>query len=67
MTYREEIQLMIQQLEQLNDKAAKLRDYASLEDKKYFNKVREFLPNAWEPLQKLDDSLDDDWAAMIIE
>ena len=67
MTYREEIQLMIKQLQDVYDKANQLRDHALLEDKEFFNKVREVLPYAWKPLQKLDNSMSDNQAKMLID
>jgi len=67
MTYREEIQLMIQQLQAVYDKANQLRDRASQEEHELFNKVREVLPSAWKPLQQLDNSLTDKRAARIID
>jgi len=59
MTYREEIQKMITELQDIYDRANRLRDHATLEEKDHFNRVREVLPHAWSPLQKIDDALSD--------
>lgn len=64
--YRKEIQDMINSLQAVYDKANKLRDYATLEEKKVFNLVRQDLPGVWSYLQQLDNSLSDERAIIKI-
>ena len=58
-TYREEIQLMVYQLQADYDKAEYLRDQSDVEGQKIMNEVRRLLPQVWSLLQNLDSSLDD--------
>ena len=58
-TYREEIQLMISQLQSAYDKAGYLRDQSDKEGHKALNELRRLLPGAWSILQNLDNSIND--------
>ena len=66
ITYREKIQGMIKEIELLYEAAEWLRDMATEEEKKYWNDHRRIFYSADEPLRKLDNSLSDNRASMII-
>lgn len=60
MTYREHIQEMIDQLQDIYDRAGMLRDHVDFNDiigKTVFNKTREMTSETWSWLQKLDNAL----------
>ena len=57
-TYREEIQLMISQLQAVFDKAEYLRDQSDSSGQKAMNQLRRSLPEAWSILQNLDGNID---------
>jgi len=57
MTYREHIQEMIQQLQDVYDRAGALRDHADGSEKEAFNQVRGRTSDTWVWLQRLDNSL----------
>jgi len=58
-TYREEIQLIISQLQGIYDKAGYLRDQSDSEGQKAMNQLRRSLPESWNILQNLDGSIDE--------
>lgn len=57
MTYREKIQNMIDQINQLYEDAEGLRDMATSEEKQYWNDHRRIFYDAAQPLRKLDNIL----------
>ena len=57
MTYREKIQQMILQINTLYEEAEWLRDFATSEEKEYWNAHRKIFYDAAGPLQKLDNKL----------
>lgn len=59
MTYREELQNMIRDLQNVYDKANYLRDLSTEEEKIVLNELRRVLPDVWSPMQKLDNSISD--------
>lgn len=62
MTYREEIQKMISDLQAVYDRANFVRDKTSVEEQEVFNAVRQMLPHVWAPLEKLDMKITGNWA-----
>lgn len=62
MTYREQIQKMIDDLQSVYDRANALRDQASDKEKEAFNHVRRYLPAIWSPLADMDNKMDEKWA-----
>lgn len=58
-TYREEIQLMISQLQSAYDKAGYLRDHSDSEGQEAMNQLRRLLPPIWDILQNLDNSMNE--------
>ena len=66
MTYREKIQSMIEQINQLYNDAEWLRDLATNEEKEYWNKHRGIFYDASQPLRKLDNMLSDNRAKMCL-
>jgi hypothetical protein len=59
MTLREKIQDMVAQLNNIYDDAEWLRDLATEDEKENWNQLRQVVPYASAPLQKLDNSLSD--------
>lgn len=57
MTYREKIQKMIAQINELYEDAEWLRDIATMEEKEHWNYHRRIFYDASAPLRKLDNSL----------
>ncbi len=66
MNYREKIQNMINQINQLYDDAGSLRDMASQQEKEHWNKFRGIFYDAAAPLRKLDNSLSDNRAKICV-
>lgn len=66
MTYREKIQQMIAQINELYNEAEWLRDIATSEEKECWNKHRGIFYDASTPLSKLDNSLSQERANMKI-
>ncbi len=66
MTYREKIQELSKKVESIYDDAEWLRDVATLEEKKYWNEVRRIFYDADQPLRKLDNSLSQSRAGMVL-
>jgi hypothetical protein len=64
MTYREQIQRLIQVVDLAYDLAGALRDTAYGEEKEAFNTTRGSTANATSVLRMLDNSLDDNRAGM---
>jgi len=62
MTYRQEIQSMISELQAKYDKIEYLRDQSGREEQILLNQVRGMLPTVWDVLQKLDNNLSDELA-----
>lgn len=58
-TYREEIQTMIDQLENIYDRTHWLRDQATIEEKVYWDMFKGRLAEVVRPLQVLDKGLTD--------
>jgi hypothetical protein len=61
-TYRDEVQRMISDLQDLYDRAAWLRDRSGYEiggGKREMNQVRTVLPKVWSFLQALDEEMPD--------
>jgi predicted metal-dependent hydrolase len=56
-THRERLQKAIEDLQNVQDEIRYLRDHATLEMKEEYNKVIEYLPLIWAPLQKVDNKL----------
>ena len=65
-TYRAHIQSMINELQDMYDKADIIRDNVDDDGKKAMNILRSQLMNSWTGLQKLDNSLTPNWAKEII-
>lgn len=58
LTYREQIQALIDQMNHIYDAAGNLRDFATEEEKDAWNQVRKvFYSDVQSPLRKLDNSL----------
>lgn len=57
MNYREKIQQMVAQINKLYNDAEWLRDFATSDEKEYWNKHRGIFYDAGRPLRMLDDSL----------
>ncbi len=57
MTYRQEIQTLIEDIDKLNDKAERLRDVAIEQEKDYWNGLRQKLSESIDILNRLDNSL----------
>jgi hypothetical protein len=57
MTYREKIQMMVKQIDEVYNDAEWLRDIATLEEKQYWNELRRIFYDAANPLKKLDRQL----------
>jgi hypothetical protein len=66
MTYREAIQQLQQNIDKARDAANTLRDYAILDEKKFWNNFRTQTLDAYLELGKLDDKLDDNRASMTV-
>jgi hypothetical protein len=62
MNYRDHIQEMIQQLQDIYDRAGALRDHAEGHEKEAFNQVRGKTGDTWPWLQRLDNALSRDRA-----
>jgi len=60
MTYRQEIQKMITELQAKYDRIEYLRNQSGREEKILLNQVRGMLPIVWDVLQKLDNNLSDE-------
>jgi hypothetical protein len=58
-TYRDEIQLIISQLENIYDRADWLRDHATEPEKQFWNTFRGKMREAVSPLQILDNGMTD--------
>lgn len=56
-THRERLQKAIEDLQNIQDEVRYLRDHATLEMKEEYNKVIEYIPLIWQPLQKVDNKL----------
>jgi len=67
MTYREKIQEMIKKINSIYDDAEGLRDYATPDEKGYWNKLRGTFYDADQPLRQLDNSLSNGRATMEID
>jgi hypothetical protein len=67
MTYREHIQQLKRQFEDLYDKAGWLRDCADLSEKKTWNTMRDLNRAAADALGNLDNHLSDDRAKMELD
>jgi hypothetical protein len=67
MTYRKKIEELIQTIDGIYAQAQGLRDYASLEEKKYWNELLGTFYDAAGPLRNLNDSLPDHRATMEID
>lgn len=63
MTYREAIQKLQQDSNILYEKIGSLRDAATLEEKKYWNKLRSLFHNAYTTFGELDNSITDERGA----
>ncbi|MES2457214.1 MAG: hypothetical protein V4594_16790 [Bacteroidota bacterium] len=57
MTYRQEIQTLIEDIDKLNDKAERLRDVAVEQEKGYWNGLRQKLGASIDILNRLDNTL----------
>lgn len=57
LTYREQIQALVDQINHIYEAAGNLRDCASSEEKQYWNETRKIFYDASIPLRKLDNSL----------
>ena len=66
MTYREKIQELSKKIESIYDDAEWLRDTATEEEKKYWNDIRRIFYDADQPLRKLDNSLSQSRAGMVL-
>lgn len=66
MTYRQKIQELIKKIDSVYDEAEGLRDFATLEEKQYWNEIRKIFYSASAPLSKLDNSLSSSRAQMEI-
>lgn len=66
MTYREKIQKMIAQINELYEEAEWLRDIATLDEKEHWNNHRRIFYDASAPLRRLDNSLSQQRANTII-
>jgi len=67
MTYREKIQDMQSKLQDLYNDAEWLRDYATENEKFYWNEFRRLMYGIGTPLSRLDNSLHRDRATMNID
>lgn len=59
MTYREAIQKLQKDIDQVYDNAGYMRDKATLIEKKVWNKVRDLTREAYMELGRLDNSITD--------
>ena len=66
MTYREKIQELNQKIQSIYNDAEWLRDMATEEEKKYWNDIRRIFYDADQPLRKLDHSLTQSRAGMVL-
>ena len=66
MTYREKIQDLKQKIQSIYDNAEWLRDTATEDEKKYWNDIRRIFYDADQPLRKLDNSLSQSRAGMVL-
>jgi len=66
MTYREKIQELKQKIQSIYDDAEWLLDTATEDEKKYWNDIRRVFYNADQPLRKLDHSLSQSRAGMVL-
>lgn len=57
MTYRENIQELIRQVDHIYNACEPLRDCAFRDQQKYWNEMRRVFYDAAQPLRKLDDEL----------
>jgi hypothetical protein len=66
MEYREAIQKLAADVDAVYQKAGALRDYASPDEKQYWNYLRQFTRDAYDTLNRLDNNLSDSRAQMNI-
>ncbi len=64
MTYRQQIQKQVDEVEKIYDMAGGLRDVAEGKEKEVFNELRSLQRRASDILRKLDDGLSDARAGM---
>lgn len=64
MTYREHVQALMKEINQVYDKAEGLRDSASENEKRYWNELRSLMNSAWNRMNALDRVMSDKRASM---
>lgn len=67
MTYRETIQQLQTNIDKAYEAAGVLRDYAALDEKKFWNNLRTHTRNAYLELGQLDNKLPDERATMNVK